>query len=1323
MKLRTRVWSLLLVLTMLFSVCAVFATAEESGSASVAESTGGTTGGSTANPEESKDPEADWDVFYNRTYDEPEIGIFDGASAVKKTNKILTLTERVEDPSSISGFRENNYLMLQMAEAPKADGKFDDVYFEPLFNTNQTKFVFEVSVRLPDEAVGPAASFYMEFKYNDASGSRTGKGFMTCSTTGALALTDGTVLGQLSSTEWTDLDFLLDMSDWSVDAYVNGKLVKENAYFGTSSDVYGTLLCMRFYVGSGNVANAGICMDNYRVYAGTHVRDLGDDVGSTSGGNNSGATVSRDDIKDSLFLHIGTPDVLQNTVKMPIDDKGTTPVKVGDIVYVPAITVGRYADAVMAAISEKSFTILGGEKESDESRYSAIITIGSPSAYVNERAVSLPDGERSVINYNNVLMISIASIDALFPGKYVTYDEQMKLIIVDDQKDVLTRAKGDLQTMVLMMEQFIFEDVTGEEIMKDMEENCGMTHPRIFLTPDRVSELKKVYDTKRAELPESELVLKDWMSKYMQSANSMLSATYQPPAYGYDGGDRMGRTTSYLGQWGFAYLMTGDMRYAEKALTFFYPFSQYDDWCPGHSLNCADMSQWIAIAYDWMFDAWNDTEHWTAELVGDLIGEAEAAKIPKNIDGTVKIRELWEDTLYYYAVASAIGSFNGTSNQQNSHGTFGRSTWTRTENNWNAVCNAGYLMCAVALADVETKLADNMIPLSVNTHFSENPAHQKEGTSINTPGAPLPSLTSSTAFSTKDATGATTYREEITWLLGNIMQSIRIGVRCYAPDGGYAESSGYWSYGTNNLFRFCMTLLSSTGTDYSIMSAAGCDVTGYFPLYIESSDNVGWGYHDGSNGAIDSSLLAWVANFFDDKALYTLRYNQIAEGRKGYSLYDMIYYDADMLSADASLALDFIYYGIDTAVFRSSWEKGAIYTGLHGGYNSVNHGDMDAGNFIYDAEGIRWITELGSDNYNLSGYFGGGANGGKWKYYRKTSEGQNVIVITTQNPDTGAEKIKFGQDPTATAPTDAFHSEENGGYAIMNMAAAYGDGCALAQRGLLFTNSRTTMVIQDEIQFTESSSLWWFAHLAKNTTVTIASSGRIAYIEATDKEGETHTLRARIVSDISRLKFTLMDLVPVLAATSGAPEGALQQEYSREGMKKLAINAKNVINFNLAVVFEMIENKNEVIGYEKFTSMRFWEISDDQWIQDANANLNPTPDPDDTPNPDAPSVDPNKKFTAFDLIDPMRSLDPKKSLLEQYQVLATARYIEQRLDEKQLAQVYSFKDAYKVYSDFVNAYNTIYDIVSDDFASFEQVFDGMQNAVNNPAKDAINAAE
>jgi hypothetical protein len=103
-------------------------------------------------------------------------------------------------------------------------------------------------------------------------------------------------------------------------------------------------------------------------------------------------------------------------------------------------------------------------------------------------------------------------------------------------------------------------------------------------------------------------------------------------------------------------------------------------------------------------------------------------------------------------------------------------------------------------------------------------------------------------------------------------------------------------------------------------------------------------------------------------------------------------------AAAAALPTAAVFHGEQpVAMLRSAWhDDQAVFVGVKGGTPQASHGHMDVGSFVVEALGRRWIHDLGGDDYNLPGYFGGS----RWSYFRLNARSHNVILIgdEMQNP-------------------------------------------------------------------------------------------------------------------------------------------------------------------------------------------------------------------------------------------------------------------------------------------------------------------------------------
>ena len=113
-------------------------------------------------------------------------------------------------------------------------------------------------------------------------------------------------------------------------------------------------------------------------------------------------------------------------------------------------------------------------------------------------------------------------------------------------------------------------------------------------------------------------------------------------------------------------------------------------------------------------------------------------------------------------------------------------------------------------------------------------------------------------------------------------------------------------------------------------------------------------------------------------------------------------------------------------------------SGNHTGHQT--HGDLDAGDFVIDAMGVRWAGELGSGDYDADGYFDSEAqNAQRWLYYRKRTEGQNTILVDAENQlVTAAPTVQHGSSGTAQG-SSTVETIPNGStaYWIADLTTAY----------------------------------------------------------------------------------------------------------------------------------------------------------------------------------------------------------------------------------------------------------------------------------------------
>ncbi|MBR2459753.1 MAG: hypothetical protein IKB34_00770, partial [Clostridia bacterium] len=497
--------------------------------------------------------------------------------------------------------------------------------------------------------------------------------------------------------------------------------------------------------------------------------------------------------------------------------------------------------------------------------------------------------------------------------------------------------------------------------------------------------------------------------------------------------------------------------------------------------------------------------------------------------GEVTRLSLLEDSMYWLAL-SATSTLPDDTTGKYIPGCYNIAGAT---NNWNGVCNGGLMAAALAIANVER------------------------------------------------------YSKQVRNYLGDTITAVERGLWVYAPDGGYEEGPGYWSYGTTYVHVFISSLNTACGTNYGLYNAPGFAHSIYFPTYM-GSKNTTWGYHDGGSGSADTNISAWFARESNDPNVNAIRRQAIDNGWKGVTKYDVMYFDPHLMTSTITLNLDSFYSLDATMTFRSSWSPtNSLFAGLHGGDNAASHGDLDIGNFVINVNGVFMICDLGSENYNIFGYFGNY----RWSYYRKRAEGQNTLVMipSSQNKNNTGWNGKTGipientslktnlpvsdQLDVAVSKTLRYESGKSSALGVVDMSVAFTE-MTEGMRGLYFTDDRSTVVIQDEAVFSEKMDIWWFAHTDGN--IEIADDGKSAIITRSGI-----TLYAELVTNMdATASFTVMEAESLDEDYVGCTVGSDKYtsgdtEKDRSSISKLCVRVDDTQELRLAVAFKVINSPKD----------------------------------------------------------------------------------------------------------------------------------------------------
>ncbi|AQT66997.1 Heparinase II/III-like protein [Anaerohalosphaera lusitana] len=323
--------------------------------------------------------------------------------------------------------------------------------------------------------------------------------------------------------------------------------------------------------------------------------------------------------------------------------------------------------------------------------------------------------------------------------------------------------------------------------------------------------------------------------------------------------------------------------------------------------------------------------------------------------------------------------------------------WTKSAFNWNQVCNGGLTVGALAVADTHPQKAEQIIKKAVET--------------------------------------------------------FPLALRTYSPDGAWGEGPGYWHYATMYTVFGLASMQTALGTDFGLTNIEGLDDSALFPIYTTGPTGIYVNFADAGERSRRRPMacMFWLAGKYDRQLYYNAEHKEVQKGRADPG--HVMWY-APQKPTDEKVSLDKHFDGkVPVITMRSAWEDpDALFLSIKTGYNQVNHGHLDLGNFEIEALGLRWARDLGRDDYNLPGYWNSRKGGTRWTYYRLNSLSHSVPLLAGE-----------GQDPTGKAHFIDVELNCDQPCAVLDMSSAYSDHAKRVRRGIALPNGRKgPVLIQDE---------------------------------------------------------------------------------------------------------------------------------------------------------------------------------------------------------------------------------------------------------------------
>ncbi len=201
----------------------------------------------------------------------------------------------------------------------------------------------------------------------------------------------------------------------------------------------------------------------------------------------------------------------------------------------------------------------------------------------------------------------------------------------------------------------------------------------------------------------------------------------------------------------------------------------------------------------------------------------------------------------------------------------------------------------------------------------------------------------------------------------------------YAPDGIYPEGHMYWLYGTSYQIMMISALEHYSGSDSGLSECKGFDKSAWFEIFTSGNSGKAFNYSDSSVKIKQHPQLWYFADRFGWPEIV---YNE--EHEQNDNLGFLWIYYASKVDPKAINAPDrLLFSGLGTqplVMARTGWEPDDLYLGIKGGCARKNgHAHLDAGSFVFEAYGKRWIEDPAIPTYAKSEKAMRSINASLWK--------------------------------------------------------------------------------------------------------------------------------------------------------------------------------------------------------------------------------------------------------------------------------------------------------------------------------------------------------
>jgi len=386
--------------------------------------------------------------------------------------------------------------------------------------------------------------------------------------------------------------------------------------------------------------------------------------------------------------------------------------------------------------------------------------------------------------------------------------------------------------------------------------------------------------------------------------------------------------------------------------------------------------------------------------------------------------------------------------------------WTNVNHNWNLVCNGGLSLAALAVFEDEPELASRVL-------------HQAAGT-------------------------------------------MPLALKPYGPGGIYPEGASYWFYATTYLTVAVSAYETALGTDFSFTDAPGVMESAIFSQVLAGPSGEFYNYFDASLGGYQSlvhfGLLSWFAarsgeglDWIAYEGLLNKELNnpRNISGTRLFSTHFLSTVCADRDMEEVYAFPDVWSGGGEEpiVIFRDREnDKDAFFLAAKGGRAADNHGNMDAGSFIFEIDGVRWSVDPGNQSYGeLEQIIGEklwdtSQVSQRWSLLTKNNFGHSTLSVNGEMHLADARSQLIREERRTANPEATF-----------DLTPLFGKNLEMAQRSFIRVSDHS-LRIRDQFVFSPKTQnlTWQLITQAevkiKNKKATLYQDGKELYLQVISEE-------------------------------------------------------------------------------------------------------------------------------------------------------------------------------------------------------------------------------